>query len=234
MGRPASALNSESRVTTRALRRKGGELIAACLGAETQPSRAQNVNLFHRWYCKSDRWARRLQGEYMPAVLGSIDLGDDVLEIGPGPGMSTDWLRERVARVTSVEIDRKLAAALTQRMAGTNVTVIEADATSMALTDASFSGAVSFTMLHHVPTPQLQDRVLAEVHRVLRPGGVFAGMDSTPNLVWNIYHVFDDRCPADPATFASRLEYAGFTDVSVRRAGSGFSWRATKPNKGGR
>jgi 16S rRNA A1518/A1519 N6-dimethyltransferase RsmA/KsgA/DIM1 with predicted DNA glycosylase/AP lyase activity len=82
------------------------------------------MNFFHRWYCNSDRWTTMLQETYLPAVLRGLDLGDDVLEIGPGPGAGTDWLRGRVARLTSVEIDRKLADALKQRMAGTNVTVI--------------------------------------------------------------------------------------------------------------
>ncbi len=186
------------------------------------------MNLFHRWYCNSDRWARRLQGSYMPAVLQGIDLGDDVLEIGPGPGMSTDWLRARVARLTSIEIDRRLAAALTTRMAGTNVTVIEGDATSMPLPDAAFSSVVSFTMLHHVPTPELQDALFRETHRVLRDGGAFTGMDSTPNLVWNIYHVFDDRMPVDPGTLEQRLLAAGFASATVRTAANGFTWRARK------
>ncbi len=185
------------------------------------------MNAFHRWYCNSGRWTKRLQDTYLPAVLRDLDLGDDVLEIGPGPGAATEWLRSRVARLTSVEIDHKLASALKQRMAGTNVTVIEADATALALPDASFSAALSFTMLHHVPS-RLQDALLREAARVLSPGGVFAGMDSTPNFVWNICHLFDDRNPVDPTTFAARLEAAGFTGIRVRTAASSFSWRARK------
>ena len=33
-------------------------------------------------------------------------------------------------------------------------------------------------MLHHVPSPALQDRVFSEARRVLRPGGVFVATDS--------------------------------------------------------
>jgi ubiquinone/menaquinone biosynthesis C-methylase UbiE len=46
------------------------------------------------------------------------------------------------------------------------------------LPDAAFDGVVCFTMLHHVPSALLQYRLLAEVARVLRPGGVFAGTGS--------------------------------------------------------
>ena len=184
------------------------------------------MNLFHRWYCGSERWARAMRETGLPRTLEGLDLGADVLEIGPGPGVTTDWLRERVARLTAVEIDAKLAARLRDRMEGTNVTVVEGDATQMSFPDDSFSGAVSFTMLHHVPTPELQDRLLAETNRVLRPGAPFAGMDSTPSLAWNLYHLFDTRTPVDPETFAGRLERAGFVDVTVRRFPGGFAFRA--------
>jgi SAM-dependent methyltransferase len=173
------------------------------------------VNIFHRWYCNSDGWRNALQRYGIPWTIGDADLGDDVLEVGPGPGMSTDWLRERVARLTSIEVDHKLAQALTERMAGTNVTVVEGDATEMPLPDASFTSTVCFTMLHHVPTPELQDRLLAQVCRVLRPGALFLGSDSTPSFRWRVYHLFDDCVPVDPDAFGARLERAGFTDVLV-------------------
>ena len=106
------------------------------------------------------------------------DLGDDVVEIGPGPGLTTDLLRTRVPALTAVELDPDLAAALAGRMAGSNVEVVEADATAMPFEDGRFSGAVTFTMLHHVPTVELQDRLFADVRRVLRPGGLFVANDS--------------------------------------------------------
>lgn len=43
--------------------------------------------------------------------------------------------------------------------------------------DESFSGAVCFTMLHHVPPAELQDRLLREECRVICTGAVFAGVD---------------------------------------------------------
>jgi ubiquinone/menaquinone biosynthesis C-methylase UbiE len=43
----------------------------------------------------------------------------------------------------------------------------------MPFGESEFSGAVSFTMLHHVPSQELQNKVFAEVLRVLKPGGFF-------------------------------------------------------------
>jgi ubiquinone/menaquinone biosynthesis C-methylase UbiE len=96
-----------------------------------------------------------------------------------------------------------------------NVTVVREDATAMSFSDAAFDGAISFTMMHHVPSVALQDRLLAEVARVLRPGGTFAGVDSLPERGFHMLHLFDTRVPVDPASLPKRLQAAGFVDVQV-------------------
>ena len=117
--------------------------------------------------------------------------------------------------MTAVEIDRKLAESLKERMAGTNVEVVQGDATKMEFADGSFSSAVCFTMLHHVPSRELQDKLLAEVYRVLRPGGVFMGTDSTTSFRFRLFHLMDTCTPIDPSGFGARLEAAGFEGVGV-------------------
>lgn len=187
------------------------------------------MNTYHRWFCRSAKWARQLEETVLPWVIRDYDLGQDVLEIGPGPGMATDLLRQRFQRLTCIEIDSKLATSLKERMNGTGVTVVEGDGTAMPFPDASYSGAISMTMLHHIPDAGLQDRLLAETFRVLKPGGVFVGSDSTVNLKFRLYHVFDTMVVVDPASFAKRLEAAGFTDVAVREGKGAFRFRAKKP-----
>jgi SAM-dependent methyltransferase len=93
-----------------------------------------------------------------------------------------------------------------------------------------FSGVVCFTMLHHVPSPELQDRLLGEVARVLRPGGVFAGTDSLgTGLAFRLLHVLDTLVPVAPDGLAARLEHAGLTGSSVERGGRSFRFCARKP-----
>ncbi|HUF53699.1 MAG TPA: class I SAM-dependent methyltransferase [Dehalococcoidia bacterium] len=123
------------------------------------------MNLIHRWYCRSDGWAKLVQQYMLPAILKDAELGDNVLEIGAGPGKTTEWLMQNVPKLTAVEIDPVLADRLRERLAGTNVTVVQADATDMPFSNSDFSGAVCFTMLHHVPTAELQDKLFAEVCR---------------------------------------------------------------------
>lgn len=186
------------------------------------------MNRIHRWYCKSPFWRKALDTGLVPWALKGADLGDDVLEVGPGPGLTTDLLRQRFSRITSIEIDPKLAASLAGRLKNTAVRVVEGDATDMPFEDQSFTGAVSFTMLHHVPSHQLQDRLLKEVHRVLKPGGVFVGTDSTWSRLFQLFHVFDTMVVVDPNTFEGRLKAAGFSDVRVDLARRAFRFRAIR------
>jgi len=187
------------------------------------------MNRFHRWYCRSARWQRAVEDRLLPWVLGDVDLGDRVLEVGPGPGLTTAVLARRTPHLTAVEIDPQLAAALRARMDPQRVGVVNADATAMPFPDASFTGAVCFTMLHHVPTRDLQDRLLAEVRRVLAPGAVFTGSDSLPGPAFRAAHLFDTMVPVDPRWLPQRLTTAGFVDVKVGSAARQFRFRARRP-----
>jgi SAM-dependent methyltransferase len=176
------------------------------------------MNERHLQICASAEWAETVRHEILPWALDGLDLGDDVLEVGPGPGMTTDVLRRIVSRLTAVEVDADLAAALAQRLVGSNVDVVHADGTSLPFDAGRFSGATSFTMLHHVPSAAQQDRLLAELGRVLRPGGLLIGVDSIDGPEWRELHTDDTCVPVNPAGLADRLAQAGFVDVEVLRA----------------
>jgi len=173
------------------------------------------MNERHLQLCASAEWAATVEQDILPWVIGSRDLGDDVLEVGPGPGLTTDALRRRVAQLTAVEVDPDLAAALAQRLANSNVEVVHADATALPFAAGRFSAATCLTMLHHVPSAAQQDRLLAELGRVLRPGGLLVGCDSRDSPDWRALHDGDTCVPVDPASLASRLEQAGFEQVEV-------------------
>lgn len=187
------------------------------------------MNRFHRWYCRTGHWRHAIQDQILPWALRDVDLGDHALEVGPGPGLTTDVLATRVPKLTALEIDAELAALLRTRFGGSNVTVQEGDATAMPFADGTFSGAVSFTMLHHVPSADLQDRLLREVRRVLRPGAVFAGSDSRNSAIFRLAHVADTMVLVDPDTVATRLEAAGFEAVEIQTGKRAFCFRAIVP-----
>jgi SAM-dependent methyltransferase len=187
------------------------------------------MNRCHRFLCRSGIWKRTLERDIFPWVFERAQLGDEVLEIGSGPGLTTDLLRLRIRKLTAVEIDPSLAASLAQRLAGTNVTVLEQDATALRIPDVSFDGVVCLTMLHHVPSPELQDRLLGEVARVLRPGGSFVGCDLIFRSRFDLTHLFDTKVPVDPETFPARLQSAGFADIHIDVRKHAFRFQARRP-----
>jgi ubiquinone/menaquinone biosynthesis C-methylase UbiE len=187
------------------------------------------MNRLHHWLCRSDRW-RSTIAHRLPWAIGNTDLGPNVLELGPGSGLTTDLLRTSVSRLTALEIDPTLASSLNSRLLGSNVQVIEGDATEMPFADSEFSGAVSFTMLHHIPSRELQNKVLAEVFRVLKPGGFFVGSDSLQNWFMRIIHIGDTLVPVSPDTFAARLQSAGFEVLEVKKNAQAFRFRARRPS----
>ena len=179
--------------------------------------------------CDSDEWRAAVRDEMIPWAQAAVDLGDDVLEVGPGFGATTDVFREQVPRLTTVEIDPVLAARLADRLDGTNVTVVEGDATVLPFPDGRFTGAVCFSMLHHVPSPELQDRIFAEVGRVLRPGAPFVAADNVHRDDLEAFHEGDTYVPLDPSTVAERLGAQGFVDVVVDAHDTRWAARARRP-----
>jgi SAM-dependent methyltransferase len=174
------------------------------------------MNAAHLEFCASPEWRQMVEELVLPAALADHDLGADVIEVGPGPGFTTDVLRTRAEHVTAVEIDDVLADALTERLAGTNVDVLRADASALDLPADRFSGATSFNMLHHVPTAEAQDRIFAELARVLRPGGLFIAADSAPRDDLDAFHEGDTYNPINPDKLDQRLRRAGFADIEIR------------------
>jgi len=196
------------------------------LAAVTAIVRSMNSN--HAKLCPSPEWAEYLQRDILPSLVnqvlrgvpggrppGPAPLGEHMLEIGPGPGAATDWLRHKVSRLTVLEVDPEAAAKLTANYAGTNVEVAVGDATASAYPDETFDSIGSFTMLHHVPTQALQNKIMAEAYRLLKPGGVFIASDSLASNDLHHFHVDDTYNPIEPATALVRLQVAGFDKITV-------------------
>jgi SAM-dependent methyltransferase len=173
------------------------------------PYRTVPVNRLHRLICRSGPWRRVARRWLLPWALEGLELDEHVLELGPGPGMTTEVLRRPATRLTALEVDPRLAASLRGRLKSTNAEVVRGDAMELPFPDRSFSAVLSFTVLCHVPSVYLQDRLLAEAWRVLRPEGVFAGTGGTPNPLLRLTHLGDTMVPVDPSTFGERLRVAG-------------------------
>lgn len=189
------------------------------------------MNFVHRRLCRSSQWRTVLEKFVVPSALSDVQLGDDVLELGPGDGLTTDLLRPHIPRITALEIHPPTARNLAARFCGTNVTAIQGDASAMQFPDSQFSGVISLHVLHHIPSAELQDKVFREVRRVLRPGGAFVCIDSVnfDSLRMRLIHLADKIAPVNPATLSGRLEAAGFCEVRVDTNPYAFHVRARRP-----
>jgi SAM-dependent methyltransferase len=99
------------------------------------------------------------------------DPGASWLEVACGPAAISRALAPRVGRVHGVDLTPAMLEKATEEAAAAgldNVGFSVGDATALELEDASFAGAVTRFSLHHIPAPW---RVVAEMARVVRPGG---------------------------------------------------------------
>jgi SAM-dependent methyltransferase len=186
-------------------------------GWQPPPRRSlPGMNPDHARLCSSPEWAEHIRTDVLPALTRDVDLGARMLEVGPGPGAATGWLRDRVRELVLVESDEDASDKLAAAYAGTNVEIINADARVLPFADGHFDSAGAFTMLHHVPTVARQNALLAEILRVLRPGGVLIASDSVPSDELHRFHESDTYNPVEPGTLLTRLITLGYQDITIR------------------
>ena len=143
-------------------------------------------------WCRSLPWRVFTRRVVFPWAIGDTELDGDVLELGSGSGAMAAALLDRypTIRLTATDVDPAMRAAATVRLAsyGDRVEVRDADATRLPFEDASFDAVLSFIMLHHVID---WEQALAEIARVLRPGGLLAGYDMVESGLSRLTHRLD-------------------------------------------
>lgn len=93
------------------------------------------------------------------------------IDVACGPGVIARATAARVGSVTGVDLTPAMIEEAERRAAEEsvgNVAFQAGDATELAFDDGSFDGAITRLSLHHIPAPA---RVVAEMARVVRPGG---------------------------------------------------------------
>ncbi len=156
-------------------------------------------------------------------ATGSLELtgSEDVLDVGFGGGIGLELVSNRLTsgRLTGVDISEEMAERATRRFAdhprAGRVRVLVGDVSTLPFADASFDRAYSVNAVFFWPDPVAG---IAEIHRVLRPGGlaVIAG----PNSAFLLARVagIGPAAPAGPSEVRRIAQDAGFNDVRIRRA----------------
>jgi ubiquinone/menaquinone biosynthesis C-methylase UbiE len=135
--------------------------------------------------------------------LGGRTEGLRVLEPGCGRGVGVEILLERfgAARVDAFDFDPEMVGLARRRLAryGERVKLWEGSATSIPAADGTYDAVFTFGVLHHVPAWR---EALAEVRRVLKPGGRLFAEESFASFithpVWSrlLHHPQEDRFDA--------------------------------------
>lgn len=126
------------------------------------------------WNRCADRYLDTFAGitrETVPLLVsaGEIHSGNEVLEIGSGPGHVADMLVKTGASVTAIDFSLEMVQVARTRYP--HITFKQADAEQLPFDDESFDVVVANYVVHHLARPEI---VFREVHRVLRPHGRFA------------------------------------------------------------
>lgn len=191
------------------------------------------MSRLERAFCQSPPWRAFAGRVVLPWALQGVELSGRVLEIGCGSGAMASRILERFPDVelTATDYDPEMVADAAARLArfGGRVSIERADATDLPYGEAEFDAVVSFIMLHHVMN---WEPALAEVARVLRPGGLLVGYDIAASAPARWLHAVQRETHrlVSRSELAAALGRLPLENVALRRVGGGlgFRFRATR------
>ncbi len=159
---------------------------------------------------RSGQARQRVAARLMPADLVLADLGC-------GTGYFAEALLGLCRRLILVDSSPRMLEEAERRLAARGAdTVVEARAGELdrlPIADAELDGVVAGMVLHHLATP---DAALAEMRRVVRPGGTAVVLELAPHREQWMHEALGDRhLGLDPELVAEGLRDAGFEDVSL-------------------
>ena len=143
------------------------------------------------------RWSRVLAGPFIG--FAGVAGGERVLDVGCGTGSLTFALPQAadVAEVAAIDYSPVFVEAAQRRNTDPRITIVQGDACAIPFPDGRFDRALSLLVLHFVPEA---DRAIAEMRRVVRPGGVVAaavwdhlGGMSAMRMMWDTVAAHDEE-----------------------------------------
>jgi arsenite methyltransferase len=184
-------------------------------------------------YDNAQALARRLASVWrLPIDWLSIPPGGVALDVGSGPGNVTAQLADAAGRdglALGIDISEPMLARAVEAQAAPNLGFMRADAQRLPLRDETVDAATSLAVLQLIPNPA---QTLAEIARVLKPGGRVALMVPTAGSIGPLFR----RLPFDAGAnffaedeLADILEDLGLVGVRTKTVGT-FQWvRARRP-----
>jgi ubiquinone/menaquinone biosynthesis C-methylase UbiE len=186
-----------------------------------------------RWAHSYDRWTKIMTLGQAPAIrrqtadLAGIKIGDRVLDVGCGTGDLTIVAKSRAGsagEVVGIDASPEMVATARQKVArqGLDIRFQPGLIENIPFPDHYFDVVLSSLMMHHLPE-ELKDRGLAEIYRVLKPGGWLLVVDLkrptsfvNKTLLTLLFH--GGLCNGVEAV-ATKATKAGFANVTAGEVG---------------
>jgi SAM-dependent methyltransferase len=166
----------------------------------------------------ADRLRDELDGKpldraLLTALLEQRPAGAPVGDLGCGPGHVTGWLAAHGATAVGVDLSPGMIEVARREQPGAEFRV--GDLLSLPAADGEFGAVIAFYSIIHLRPGELPG-ALAEMYRVLRPGGLallafHAGAEVRHVTDWLGHEVEVDFRFHQPADVTAALTAAGFT-----------------------
>ena len=163
----------------------------------------------------------RVKNDYLVDILNARQAGAakaELLDVGCGVANAHKQLTGRVGAIAGIDVSAASIAVARQRNPGIRYEVF--DGCHLPFAEGSFDAAFAINVFHHVPVAQ-RSTLVADIRRVLRPGGLFAIFEHNPfNLVTrrivNTCEFDKDAVLLKRRDSETLLQEAGFDDISTR------------------
>jgi len=182
---------------------------------------ADRAEAVWNWSSPAGRQRAARRGRLIIEAAG-LSAGDRVLELGCGTGLFSRQFAATGCRLTAIDVSPELLAAASEKVTAGGATFMVADAEDVPFGDGDFDAVIGSSVLHHLDI----DRALAEIRRVLRPGGRMAFAE--PNMMnpqialqrsVPLFRRWAGESPEETAFFrrglARKLRERGFGEVRI-------------------
>lgn len=125
-----------------------------------------------------ESWLHRIREKKTKELIEKYGSGKQFLDVGCGTGLI---LRHLPPGAIGIDLNQRHLARAAKYAPNAKVQV--GDAENIPFTDSVFSTVVCTETLEHLVLPQ---KALSEIHRVLKPGGIFIGSTPRRALLWRL------------------------------------------------